>query len=175
MKTRKGWIGEDGIGRIPLTRGKVALVDAALVNELSQWNWSAFPSCDNWYAKRGERPNKTFFLHRHVLGATTGQEVDHKNRNGLDNRRENLRLATSTGNMRNRGLLRNNRSGFKGVRLDITRNKWRAVIWADRRQIWLGRFDSRAEAVAAYDRAAIEMHGEFAVTNATLQAPTASP
>lgn len=86
--------------------------------------------------------------------------VDHRNMNGLDCRRENLRAATKSQNTRNSRLRRNNRSGFKGV--TETSKGWRAQCRFDGRNHHLGYFDTPEEAHAAYFAAACEHAGEFA-------------
>ena len=125
-----------------------------------------------WYlSKKGyvtcQKPNShrntKLMLHRVILNAPPGVKVDHRNRNTLDNRRENLRLATNKGNCQNRSKMRNNTSGFKGVSWD--KDKWRAVIHTDGKWIRLGRFEDPEIAAHAYDEAAQRFYGEFAAGN----------
>jgi len=103
------------------------------------------------------RPKKTIRLARLIVDAPPGVQVDHSNLNKLDNRRQNLRLATESQQMFNRGPHRDNVAGFRGV----TRNgkKWQARIMINRRH--LGTFDTAAEAAYAYNTAARDLHGEF--------------
>jgi len=102
-------------------------------------------------------------MHRLIMDAPDGTDVDHRNMDRVDNRRSNLRLATRAENLRNQGLSRNNTSGFKGVsRLD---GKWRAEIRVKWKLIYLGLFDDKVEAARAYDTAAKEHFGEFARLN----------
>lgn len=110
-------------------------------------------------------------LHRFILGCSDEFEVDHINRNGLDNRRRNLRLCTRFENAQNRGPASHNRSGFKGVYFDSKSPryaKWRAEISANGDRFRLGYHETPEKAAAAYDRAARVLHGTFAVTNASL-------
>jgi len=102
-------------------------------------------------------------MHILITGYKIGRRVDHINGNGLDNRRSNLRIATSQQNNRNRKICNLNTSGFKGVRLD--RNKWRADIRIDGKRKNLGRFVNPEAAAAAYDEAARKYFGEFATLN----------
>lgn len=95
-----------------------------------------------------------FFRERGFLPET----VDHKNNCRTDNRRENLRGASTSQN-------HGNRSGLKGVDWRKDKKKWRARIQLDQRQIFLGHFDSEIEARDAYDRAAPMVFGEFAKLN----------
>ena len=93
---------------MPLTKGKVAIVDADDYEWLSQWKWSARFCNSIWYAVRGSTcggKRKDFSMHREILGlrAGDGREVDHINRNSLDNRRINLRVSTRKENCANRG------------------------------------------------------------------------
>lgn len=87
-------------------------------------------------------------------------EVDHRNGKRADDRLRNLREATRAQNLANRGLQKNNTSGFKGVRRSFS-GRWRASIWKDGKEYWLGVFDKKREAAAAYAKAAEALHGEF--------------
>lgn len=156
---------------IPLTKGFVALVDDEDYERLAQFSWQAHVGAWNVYAERSERrtyqaPRGHVSMHRAILDVGKGVVVDHINRNGLDNRRANLRIATTRQNAFNSALHRDSSSGFKGVSLDRTRGgKWRATIKADGRHYALGRFDTALEAARVYDMAALKLHGEFARIN----------
>jgi len=93
-----------------------------------------------------------------------GYVIDHINRNGLDNRRSNLRLATIAQNAWN-SRRRKNRSGYKGVWYAKDKGRFRAAIWHNNKREYLGYFDSPRQAALAYDEAAKRYHGEFAVLN----------
>ncbi len=97
------------------------------------------------------------------MKAPHGVEVDHINRNPLDNRKENLRLCTPSQNIGNQKLRASNRSGFKGVRRH--RGKWQAVISKLGAVYCLGTFEDKKHAASIYDQKAIELYGEFALTN----------
>jgi len=106
------------------------------------------------------------FMHYLLLpDVPLGLTRDHKNRNGLDNRRNNLRICTRSQNQYNRAKQLNNTSGFKGVCWVPRRNKWRVDITVDKKRISLGYFSDVIEAALAYDRAALLYHGEFAQLN----------
>lgn len=96
--------------------------------------------------------------------------IDHANGNGADNRAKNLRDATPLQNLANTKLPRANTSGLKGVSWRASKGRWRATIREHGRHRHLGYFDDPLEAAAAYDRAALELHGEFARTNAMVTA-----
>jgi hypothetical protein len=151
---------------IPLTQGLVALiddVDAVAVLAVGKWTANLTPT--NAYAYRRPRLNgrsTTISLHAFLTG---WPYVDHRNGDGLDNRRANLRAATHAQNVRNRGSQRNNTSGYKGVSFDRSRGLYLAKIAVDRRQIALGRYANPTDAARAYDAAARELHGDFARVN----------
>jgi len=161
---------------IPLTQGKVALIDDRDAH-LAAHKWYAKRDCRAWYAARGARRGgklREFRLHREVLGITDPDvEVDHVNGNGLDNRRANLRIATAQQNQANRSAQANNASGLKGVSWHKRDRKWRAHIRIAGKQHSLGYYATREEAAGAYDVAAVEAHGEFARRN--FAAPFAPP
>lgn len=104
-------------------------------------------------------------MHRFILDAPHGMEVDHKNGDGLDCRRENMRLATRKQNAFNRKRPSVNTSGFKGVTLVKPTGKWLAQIEVGGKNMHLGTYESKIEAARAYDKAAIKYHGEFARLN----------
>lgn len=154
---------------IVLTRGKVAIVDAADYEWLNQWQWHARSDGYVWYAARHERlpdgTQVTIRMHRQILGAVPGALVDHCDMNGLNNRRSNLRLASMQENQRNRNAQSNNTSGYKGVSWHQRHGKWYAHITVDGRRKHLGHFDTAEEAANAYNEAACIHYGEFARLN----------
>lgn len=153
---------------IPLTQGKVAIVDDDVYEWAVQWKWCAHHNRHSFYARRSKktgRSNKVILLHREIMNAPTGIQVDHKNGDGLDCRRNNLRLATNTENGQNSRRRLDNRSGYKGVSWHKVVSRWRARIKVDGVEIRLGYYDTPEEAALAYDEAARKYHGEFARTN----------
>lgn len=141
---------------IPLTKGQFAIVDDADFDWLSQWKWLF-----SRYARRA----KGIAMHRVIMNAPDDMEVDHINHNVLDNRRENLRLATCKQNRMNRSKHKITRSSFKGLHWRKDRSRWVARIKVNREFIYLGTFINELDAAQAYDTAARIYHGEFACTN----------
>jgi hypothetical protein len=156
----------DGTHTVILTRGKVALVDSADAAFVGQWNWCAYRAPrGTWYAVRTDYAagtQKTVRLHRALLSAPDELEVDHRNGDSLDNRRGNLRLATTAQNCQNARRNTRNTSGFKGVYWSAQHRQWVAAIYCDGRKHFLGLHRDPASAHAAYCEAAARLHGEFA-------------
>lgn len=151
--------------RIALSQGKYAKVDDADFGFLSQWNWvyaentRGYGYAVGWVDKRNQR------MHRFLLSAPNGLDVDHKNGDGLDNRRENIRICTRRQNQMNRKVQSISTSGIKGVFYApkaSAKNPWRAVIRINGKKTHLGLFPSKEEAGNAYAQATAKYHGEFA-------------
>lgn len=157
---------------IQLTKGLVALVDDEDFEVLNQWKWKAHVYKDGTaYAERNEwrcGQQKMILMHRQILGMTGKTKVDHRDRNGLNNQRENLRRATNSQSSANTKRHSDAGSRFKGVTWDKARSKWMARITIGKRFNNLGRFNSESEAAAMYDLAAVLAFGEFALTNRDL-------
>lgn len=149
---------------IPLSQGLVALIDDEDYERVSAYKWGTLKAPNTFYAIRIDT-RKMIYLHRFIMDASRGVEVDHENGNGLDCRRSNMRLATHGQNQHNQRLAVHNASGYKGVSWDKVNRKWCAKIQVDGRTINLGRFVNIEDAANAYDRAAIKYHDEFARTN----------
>lgn len=163
---RRPEIVENGV-LVPLTRGLTAIVDLCDYERISRYSWHATKSSwhKTWYA-RAKVNGKTVPLHRFLFGLAVGdpREVDHRNRNGLDNRRCNLRLCTPRENKCNQSTYRNNRLGTKGV-TRRSESRYQARITVDGETVNLGCFKTVGEARAAYQRAAGERFGEFVSIN----------
>lgn len=150
---------------IPLTQGKEAVIDARDLPLVGSVKWCAKRGQRSFYATRsgprGADGRQPFIqLHRVIMAASPGQNVDHINLNGLDCRRANLRFATMAENSRNRPKQNNNTTGFKGVTL--FKGRFQAHIKYERKKIHLGCFATAEEAHAAYADAAARLHGQFA-------------
>lgn len=109
------------------------------------------------------RAHRLAFLY--MLGKPPDGEVDHINGERLDNRWTNLREASRSENQRNTGPRHDNTSGYKGVGFHKGREMFQAQIKIDGRNIHLGYFLCPRKAAHAYNKAAIQLHGEFAVLN----------
>lgn len=157
---------------IPLTQGKVALVDNADYDWLNQHKWHANEDCSgNFYAARnlplGNGKYYHIRMHRQILGLKRGdkREIDHKNHKTLDNRRINIRICTHQQNLMNHKLHSNTSSKYKGVYWDKQHKKWRARIYIKGKRKHLGRFEDEKQAALAYNEAAKKYYGEFAFLN----------
>ncbi len=155
---------------IPLTQGQVAIVSDEDYERVSQYKWCAYWSGTKWYAMTSRRRVpvdgwKSITMHRFILDAQSGTFTDHIDRDGLNNRRENLRFCTRSQNEHNKTRRSDNKSGFKGVYWHKTNSKWAAQITVNGDIKRLGFFDTPEEAARVYDISAEEFHGEFACTN----------
>lgn len=153
------------IAIIPLTKGYEAIVDADDLHLVEAYSWTALVKPGVVYAKRavkvGDR-TMTVRMHRVILSAHPDALVDHINGNGLDNRKANLRVATNSQNLANRGAQRNNTSGFKGVTWNKAAGKWQASLKLNGNRWYLGLHNTAEDASAAYQEAARRAFGEFA-------------
>ena len=147
-----------------IERATVDRVDYLLVKN---YKWCLFLSknkakSDHKYVQ-SRIEGKSIYLHQFLMGSRSG--TDHKDNDGLNNRRSNLRLCTSTQNNCNRKIGKQNSSGFKGVSFYLPTNKWSARIGYKGKERRIGYFDTPEEAAKAYNVEARELHGEFARLN----------
>jgi len=157
---------------VPLTQGQNAIVDDDVFELVSKFKWYAWwnKSTRSFYAVRNAKMVRgkrgpSIYMHKFIVGPSA-ISVDHWNHDTLDNQRDNLRPCTTAQNAQNRRLQSNNTTGFHGVVWDKDREKWRSQIQTSGRMKNLGRFESIAEAVHAYNIASEERHGKFGVRNA---------
>ena len=152
---------------IDIGGGFAALVDPEDFELLSQLKWHIHEKHNIKYARHTYyRSGKygTCLMHRLVLNAPDNLIVDHINGDGLDNRKANLRLCTHSENLLNRSPRRGT-SIYKGVYWHNKDRRWTATISKDGKRRRIGGFTSEIEAAKAYDKAAKELHGEFARLN----------
>ena len=156
-----------GLTYIPLTQGYEAIVDDEFSALVTPFNWRAAVSGENIYAVRWDASTGKRVLqlmHRIVLSAPPGIQVDHINGNGLDNRIKNLRLATNQQNSQNQRITKRNSSGYKGVSWCAATKKWKAMIWVDKSPMYLGVYSNIEKAAEVYAEASKRFHREFGRT-----------
>ena len=158
---------------IRLSQNQVAIIDDIDVALVEQYKWYAkyCKATHTYYAYTNIWLNgrkTTLQMHRLIMGAATGEGVDHVDHEGLRNNRSNLRKCTTSQNMANRRMPINNTSGYKGVCFDKTRGLWMAQIVILKKHCTIGRFENQVDAARAYDDRAIECFGVFALTNKAL-------
>jgi hypothetical protein len=158
-----------------LTQGRYSIVDNKDYEYLNQWSWQFHRTRGgfNGYAQRKplkrEEDKKQLKLHRYLLNAPVNLLVDHINGNGLDNRRENLRLCTNHENQQNQ-----KKWEIWGKR--PTTSKYKGVCWKKSNRLWVvkvqkrhyGYFNCEVQAAEKYDEVAEKLYGEFALTNKML-------
>jgi hypothetical protein len=155
---------------IPLSQNKVALVDAEDYEWLNQWKWSTYKHRNTFYAARniyGQGQKIKIKMHRLVLGLKEGDGniCDHRNRNGIDNRRGNLRIVTIGLNNYNCKQYVSNTSGYRGVSWRKGINKWSVRIDKEGITKFCGCYRNLEQAALEYDKAAILLYGENAILN----------
>lgn len=152
---------------IPLTKGKVTVIDFDDFEKVRQSKWHAKQDRDTFYAARTIRlesgKRKTQKLHQFLVPGFP--QVDHINHDKLDNRKQNLRGCTGSQNQHNSKTRADNTSGFKGAYKMAGYGRWLSKIYFNKTQIYLGNFPTVEEAARAYDAAAKHYYGEFARLN----------
>lgn len=155
---------------ILLTRGKIAIIDDEDYEIVSKYKWFARKRDHLYYAARSEYLNGEQYevqMHRFIMGLKhkDGTLCDHKNGNGLDNQKENLRLSNYSHNGHNHRMFSTNTSGYRGVSWQKHRKKWQVRICVGGQEKYIGIFKEVTDAAKAYDTAAINYFGNIAVTN----------
>lgn len=157
--------------KIRLTQGKYALVDDEDFNYLNSFKWHSTKitkSAKTCYAVRNQRQNgikKNITMHRFLMNFPVGKQIDHKDGNGLNNQRENLRICNSSENHRNGKIRVDNTSGYKGVTWHKKNKKWQTGLTVLGKYIFIGMFDGKKEAAMAYNKEAKKLFKEFAKLN----------
>jgi len=156
--------------KIRLTEGKFTLVDQNDFYWLNNFDWFTKRNNKSFYAVRLDNDCAKWptmvYMHRQIMDSPLGLVVDHRNRDGLDNQRSNLRLATNCQNRCNANLNKAACSSqYRGVHWAKKAKRWRAHLQSQGKRIELGHFDSEIAAAKAYDEAARKYHGEFARLN----------
>lgn len=153
--------------QIPLTQGHFANVDDVDFEALSKFKWYMTILGGIKYAARSSRvgecsPRTVILMHRVIMGNPDTLDVDHKDRNGLNNLRSNLRVASRMKNMMNAKLRSDNTVGLKGVSFNRKKGKFISQIYVNGKHCYLGSFKTPEDAHLAYREAALKFHGEFA-------------
>lgn len=150
---------------IPLTQGRIALVDVDDLHLLLPNTWCFCQKTSEYGIAVCTSKQKRVAMHRRIMGVEDDPtiQVDHINGNPLDNRRENLRLCSGAENIRNalKARKHNKASGLLGVGWRKNRNRWIAKVRVDGRTHSAGSFKTKEEAADARDKLAKELHGEF--------------
>lgn len=170
LEPRAGLLDGYPVAYVDVTRNLETIVDIDDLEAAKLFDWVAKwdKHSETFYARSGYWLNGKKVhvdMHRHLLGLERGNPLksDHKNGNGLDNRRRvNLRVATNEQNGQNVIRRKSNTSGYKGVSMLPDGDKWRARITVNGEEIHLGVHDTKEKAYAAYCSAATRLHGEFA-------------
>lgn len=156
--------------RLPNT---FAMVDDEDFDSLSKYKWRAKENCRTFYADRPTKPSKKqgkvrkqskVQMHRSILSAPRGMEVDHIDGDGLNNQKSNLRLCTKSQNQHNRRP-QCNKSGFKGVVWHKRNKRWQSQLMLEGRYVYLGTYFCLIKAAKAYDEGANKHFGKFARLN----------
>lgn len=152
--------------QIQLANGMVAIVDDGDYEIVARLAWQAELRKGVWYAIHEEYTprRRKVRMHRLILAVRQDQLVDHKDHDGLNNTRANLRICTPAQNNHNRRPSAHS-SDFKGVTWRKNRSRWVAQIQFKGKGKFLGQFHDEIEAAKAYDRAATRLFGEFACVN----------
>lgn len=159
------------VAKVPLTKGKFAIVDDDDLPRVLEKKWRAcWSKTTKSYRAMAhviddEGKDRSVFMHRFILSPDRGDVIDHINHDTLDNRRCNLRVCSQSENLQNARRRCNSTSGYKGVSWDKTRGQWRSYITHNGKFLFLGRFDMVRDAAKAYDRAAVEFFGDYAYLN----------
>jgi HNH endonuclease len=154
---------------IPLTQNKVAIIDKEDAELISNYKWYANKRGGTFYAltnvRKPDGKRTILSMHRLLLSNPIGIWIDHRDGNGLNNCRSNLRLVTGSQNQANSRLRVDNKSGFKGVCWNRQVGKWQVYITVKGNRIHLGLFDDKEKAGSIYDKAAEKYFGKYAYTN----------
>lgn len=153
--------------------GHIVIIDDSDLEIIKPYKWTTKKIGNTRYAmhriyETREKELAPLLMHRLIMKAKKGQIVDHVNRNGLDNRRKNLRLCSYSQNSMN-CIKKPGISGFNGVRWHKAGKAWQARFHYTekgvKKELHLGLFKTKIEAAKAYDKKILEVHGEFALTN----------
>lgn len=156
---------------IKLSQGKETIICDCHYDLIKDMKWTYFTNAKKSYhygyrkqhikMENGKQIAKTIMLHRVIMQANNGEEIDHIDGNGLNNQCSNLRFVTSSQNHMNHPLQSNNTSGYPGVTWDTINNKWRVTIKIDGKSKWIGRYVIYEDAVYARKKAEETFFGGY--------------
>lgn len=150
---------------ILLTKGMVAFVDDEDFELLNQHKWCACKGGNTHYANRKVN-GKCVSMQIILIGRKSGKSIDHKDGNGLNNQKSNLRYATKTENAQNQRRRAGSKSVYKGVAWHTRSGKWSVRIQIPNgKRISLGYFCDEKTAAIAYNKAALKYFGEYSRLN----------
>lgn len=150
--------------QIPLTQGKCAIIDDSDFDIVSAHKWYAIWDGWNWYAGRKHNKRQQR-LHNFLMQPPAGVIIDHRDGNGLNNQRQNLKISTYSHNVHRMRKKIAHTSKYKGVSWQKRCAKWIAQIHGKGQVVYLGLYEVEEEAAKAYDSAAERFFGEDALTN----------
>ena len=156
-----------GTAIVSLSHGLSAIIDAADIDKVSGFRWYVTgrdKGRKRGYAARAGANGKHIFMHHIICPVRDGFIVDHKDRDTLNNRADNLREATHAGNAVNKTPSKK-RAGYVGVSYYPKTDRWTASVGHKMKRIHVGYFSTAREAALARDAAALALHGEFAFVN----------
>jgi hypothetical protein len=134
-----------------------------VISTLSKRNRTRYISTQPYVS--GSTKNWRMMFHQLIMSFPDAGAVDHINHCGFDNRKKNLRVVSKLQNAVNKNY-KHQKTGFKGVVPNQSKHKpWKTYISIKKCPTYLGSFETREEAALAYDKKAIELHGEFAILN----------
>lgn len=142
--------------KIKLTQGKYTLIDDCDLEKVNKYKWRFHL---DGYAIRSKRPQ--ILMHRFILNPPKNMDIDHKNMNGLDNRRINIRIATRSQNKLNMNKRIDNTSGHKGISWDKKNKKWLAYTKINGKFLNFGRFSDKQIAIHIYENNVSLLHGDY--------------
>lgn len=138
-------------------------VDDEVFEYLNQFKW--FLSTRGYVCRNKRKDSEYTRIHRLIMNAPKGLEVDHIDNNPLNNQKSNLRICTHQENQRNQKKSKNRSSKFKGVSFNKLTKKWESYIAHNNKFIHLGHYENEIDAAKAHDKSARELHKEYATLN----------
>jgi len=153
---------------INLTQGKFVIVDEEDFELLNQWKWCLGKKCVVRHEQKseyGSNIRKMVKMHRFIMKVNGNEFIYHINRNPLDNRKCNLRIATNSQNQANSKLCKMNTTGYRGIVKYNQKKAWAAQIYIKGKRIFKGMFQTKEEAALKYNELAKTYFGEFANLN----------